>query len=133
MILTFSDVDQFKYAGQNLAMSMTSEEAEKSPDDVANLAAGWFDEQKNGGAYGWMNMINKFTTVGEGYVIYCRLCFAIIIIVVFDLLQRQRCGPFHPVCLEQCTKNWLCSINESNIRGWNELECHLACMRLFIW
>lgn len=50
-------------------MSMTSEEAEKSPENVANMAADWFDEQKNGGTYGWMDMINKFTTVGEGYAL----------------------------------------------------------------
>lgn len=66
MISTLCDVDQFKYAGQNLAMSMNSEEAEKSPDNIASMAAGWFDEQKNGGTYGWMEMIDKFTTVGDG-------------------------------------------------------------------
>lgn len=60
-----SSVDQFQYAGQNLAVSYTTGEAEKSPNQVAQLAASWFDEQKNGGYYGWMNMINKFTDVGE--------------------------------------------------------------------
>lgn len=60
-------VDQFPKAGQNLAMYMTSGGPQKSPDHIANMAKGqWFDgEQKNGAYYGWMDMINKFTTVGE--------------------------------------------------------------------
>lgn len=60
--------DQFPKAGQNLAMFMTSGAAQKSPSQIANMAKGqWFDgEQKNGAYYGWMKMINKFTTTGEG-------------------------------------------------------------------
>lgn len=49
-------------------MFMTSGAAQKSPSQIANMAKGqWFDgEQKNGAYYGWMKMINKFTTTGEG-------------------------------------------------------------------
>lgn len=59
-------VAQFKGAGQNLAMTMTTGTVQKSPDQIAQLATSWFNEQKSGGSYGWMNMIKKFTTVGEG-------------------------------------------------------------------
>lgn len=30
-----------------------------SPERVADLAMGWFNESKNGGQHGWMDMINK--------------------------------------------------------------------------
>lgn len=62
--------DQFPKAGQNLAMAMTTGNSQNGPDQIANMAKGqWFDgEQKNGAYYGWMNMINKFTTGGQEYV-----------------------------------------------------------------
>lgn len=48
-------------------MYMTTGSAQKSSDQIANMAKGqWFDgEQKNGAYYGWMDNINKFTTVGD--------------------------------------------------------------------
>lgn len=59
-------VDQFPGAGQNLAMSMTTGDPARNPDQIAKLAESWYNEQSNGGEYGWMDMINKFTTTGEG-------------------------------------------------------------------
>lgn len=47
-------------------MTMTTGDAAKSPEQIAALATSWYDEQKSGGSYGWMDMIKKFTTVGEG-------------------------------------------------------------------
>lgn len=64
-------LDQFPEAGQNLAMYMTTGAAPKSPDNIAQMAASWFDAQKNGGPYGWMDMINTFTTVGQGWASLC--------------------------------------------------------------
>lgn len=45
---------------------MTTGTVQKSPAQIADLAKSWFNEQKSGEKYGWMNMIKKFTTVGEG-------------------------------------------------------------------
>lgn len=48
-------------------MTMTTgDEAAKSPGQITDLAKSWFDEQAKGGEYGWMEMIKKFTTVGQG-------------------------------------------------------------------
>lgn len=48
-------------------MTMTTgDQAASSPDQISDLATSWFNEEQKGGAYGWMDMIRNFETVGEG-------------------------------------------------------------------
>ena len=53
-------LDQFQAAGQNLEMSMTTGQAQVSPQEIVQLITSWFNEQKNGRYYGWMSLINSF-------------------------------------------------------------------------
>lgn len=70
LVVVINLLEDLYPVGQNLAMSATdpSQPVMSDPDEIANLVKSqWFDkEQNNGGYYGWMNMINRFTTVGEG-------------------------------------------------------------------
>lgn len=62
-LLTF--IDKFPYSGQNLAMGMTTVEPDTSPATFANMVKNqWFKEYENGGPFGWMKNMNKFTQMG---------------------------------------------------------------------
>lgn len=54
-------IENYPYAGQNLATEwVIGANVGKKPSDVAELAKAWFDEQKLGNYYGWMDLITKF-------------------------------------------------------------------------
>lgn len=57
-------LEEFPYAGQNLAVSMRGEDTPPSPEEIAQLAMGWYKEQENGTFYGGMEMIKNFNGTG---------------------------------------------------------------------
>lgn len=56
--------------GQNLANAWyQGQDAQTSPSDLAHLARGWYDEKKDGGSYGWMDLIKTFNPTSVKYVV----------------------------------------------------------------
>lgn len=68
------NVEKYSVAGQNIAIMMTSEDWDRNitTSRIAEIALGWFDEYKNGGPHGWMDMINNLTMqqFNNSYVIF---------------------------------------------------------------
>lgn len=65
-ILSLWHLERYPYAGQNLAMSQSYDAPMDSPDDIASMVDGWFEEYENGTYYGGMENIRNFSDIGYG-------------------------------------------------------------------